>query len=550
MDYKKLADMLFPNVKDRSFYENKYKKRNLKPGQYVTRFAPSPTGYVHIGHMLQSILDYSLAKQTGGTFILRIEDTDEKRFVSDAVEVLFKTLNYYNIKPDEGLVSPTTQVGDYGPYIQSERKEIYQSYAKYLVEQGLAYPCFCTEEDDDKMRAAQKKEMGEYALTGYYGKWRKCHNLTLEQVAENLKNKKPFTIRFKSQSNDLNEKIEGEDAVRGTLSMQRWFKDEIILKSNGQSLYHLAHMVDDYLMGVNLVVRGSEWLPTYPLHLELLNALKFPKPKYMHTLLLCKVENGSKVKLSKRKHPECNMAFYEQEGYVQEAVIDYLFTMLDPNFENWRKLNPTASALDFKLNIKKFNPSEAMLDVVKINDISKNVIAYFSAEELYNRLLIYTQKFDKEFYKQLSANKDYAIKFLSIDRGGEKPRKDIAKLSEVKDRYAYFYKAPQVDFAKLELRPQLIKTVLSEYLKIYNEADDKDTWWNKIKALAEKLNFATDNKQYRADPSKFEGNISTLSNIIRVALTNSLTSVDMYYILKTLGTKEVTTRFNNLIKSL
>jgi len=550
MDYKKLANLLFPNVKGKNYYENKYKKREITNNAYVTRFAPSPTGYVHMGHMLQAFLDYTLAKQSGGTCIIRIEDTDDKRKVDDAVDYALKTLKHYNIKFDEGVISNEKTTGDYGPYYQSERKDIYQSFVKYLVEQGYAYPCFCTMEEEQKIRESQTKELGEHTLTGYYGKWRKCHNLTLEQVEQNLKANKPFTIRFKSLSTSLEDKIEGEDVTRGTISMQRWFKDEVILKSDGQAVYHLAHIVDDYLMGVNLVVRGSEWLPTYPLHIDLLNALKINKPKYLHTLLLCKVENGSKVKLSKRKHPECLMSYYEEQGYPMEAVRDYIYTLLNSNFEDWRKLNPTSDINEFKLTFNKLNSSEAMLDTVKIDNISKNIISLFTAEEVYNRLLNYTKKYDKDFYKFVSENKNYVVNFLDIDRGGIKPRKDIAKLNEVKQKYHYFLNQPNVDYSILNLDAKIIKNVLSEYVKVYSDKDNKDAWWNKIKTLAENLNFATDNKAYKLEPEKFNGNISTFSNILRLTLTGETQSVDMYGIMSVLGSDEVKNRFNLQIKKV
>lgn len=552
MDYKKLADLLFPNVKGKDYYEKKYKSQNrsLPEGAYVTRFAPSPTGYVHMGSMLQSVLDYTLAKQSGGVCILRVEDTDDKRKVNDAVDMMLKTLEFYNLNFNEGVKMGGKTAGEYGPYYQSERKDIYQSFAKHLVEIGLAYPCFCTATDEQFIRDQQTKELGEHALTGYYGKWRKCHNLTLEQIEQNLKANKPYTIKFKSKAISLDDKIDGFDVVRGKISMQRWFKDEVILKSDGQAVYHFAHIVDDYLMGVNLVVRGSEWLSTFPLHVELWNAFNFKMPKYLHTLLLCKIENGNKIKISKRKHPECLMGFYEEQGYPMEAVRDYIFTLLNSNFEDWRKLNPTANVFDFKLSFKKLNPSQAMLDVQKIDDISKNVISLFSAEELYNRLLAYTEKYDKEFYEYVKNNKDYVIKFLSIDRGGVKPRKDIAKLSDVKKLYGYFLTAPQVDFSQLGLKENVIKAALTEYIKVYSDADDKDTWWQKIKTLAEKLNFATDSKLYKANPENYEGNISAFANILRVALTNSTMSIDLFGIMQTLGKTKLKERFENALKTL
>ncbi len=552
MDYKKLADLLFPNVKGKDFYEKLYKTqtRNLPENAYVTRFAPSPTGYVHMGSMLQAVLDYTLAKQSGGVCILRVEDTDDKRKVNDAVDMMLKTLEYYNLNFDEGVRKGGKTVGDYGPYYQSERKDIYQSFAKYLVERGLAYPCFCTADDEAKIREEQTKELGEHALTGYYGKWRKCNNLTLEQVEQNLKANKPFTIKFASLAKSLDDKIDGFDVVRGKISMQRWFKDEVILKSDGQAVYHFAHIVDDYLMGVNLVVRGSEWLSTFPLHIELWNAFGFKIPQYLHTLLLCKVENGNKVKISKRKHPECLMGFYEEQGYPMEAVRDYIFTLLNSNFEEWRKLNPTANIFDFKLSFKKLNPSEAMLDVQKIDDISKNVISLFSAEELYSKLLTCTKKYDKDFYEYVKNNKNYVVKFLSIDRCGVNPRKDIAKLSEIKNIYSYFLTAPKIEFSKLNLDFKLIKTALSEYIKIYSSEDSKEVWWQKIKDLAEKLNFATNNKLYKANPENYKGNISDFANILRVAITNSTMSIDLYGIMQTLGKQKLTERFENALKTL
>jgi len=500
-----------------------------------------------MGNILQAILDYTLAKQTSGVSIVRVEDTDDKRKVDNAVDVMLSTLKQYNLNFDEGVVASNKSIGEYGPYYQSERKDIYQSYAKQLVEKGLAYPCFCTMDDEQQIRESQIKELGEHALTGYYGKWRKCNNLTIEEIENNLKANKPFTIKFKSQAKSLDDKIEGEDVTRGKLSMQRWFKDEVILKSDGQAVYHLAHIVDDYLMGVNLVVRGSEWLSTYPLHIDLLNALKINHPKYLHNLLLCKIENGSKIKISKRKHPECLMSFYEELGYPMEAVRDYMYTLLNSNFEDWRNANPTADINEFKVTFNKINAGEVMLDTAKIDNISKNVISLMTAEEVYNKFLEYTRKYDNELFDFVNKNKKYVTGFLAIDRGGVKPRKDLCKISEIKDKYHYFFNAPKVDFSTLNLDNKITKTVLSEYVKIFDIKDDKETWWNKIKTLAETLNFATDNKAYKADPTKFNGNISTLANIIRLSLTGETQSVDMYGIMQVLGNAEVIQRLTNAI---
>lgn len=547
MTNKELADLIFPNIdKTIEYYENLYPKRNLKEGAFVTRFAPSPTGFVHIGNLFQALTDYFLAKNSNGIFYLRNEDTDSKREVNEAVDKIMECLDYVGLNPDEYEYKGQV-VGQYGPYIQSERKEIYHTFIKHLIEIGRAYPCFCSAEELEIMR---KKQEAKKSQPGYYGAWAKCRDLTNEQIAEKIKNGETFVIRFRSEGNPMH-KIIFDDPVTGSIEFPENNNDMVIMKS-GDLLptYHFAHVVDDHLMHTTHVVRGQEWLPSIPLHIEMFNAFGFEIPKYIHNSLLLKQENGIKRKISKRKDPEALMSFYIKKGYPKEAVVESLMTILNSNYEEWRDLNPEASFLEFNFDPKKVGTSGALYDLEKLDNISKNIISKMSADELYNLLLNYTETFDKDFNKIIKENKQYTIDILNIERNIEKPRKDYANLSDIKPNIYYMYSNlfinKDYEWGKINELGE-IKNILNVYLNEYYDLnDDKDTWFNKIKELTDKLGYASNMKEYKKNPELYKGNVADISTVIRVALTTKSKTPDLYEIMKILGLEEIKRRISLL----
>ena len=542
MDYKDLANLIFPNAKDISYYEEKYPARNLPEGAVVSRFAPSPTGFVHIGGLYQALVAKEMTKKTNGVFFLRVEDTDQKREVENGVTGIVKSLIDFDILPDEGMVTETEEKGSYGPYKQSERKDIYQAYAKYLLEQGKAYPCFCTPEDLDTIR---KKQEGAKVRTGYYGVWAKCRNLTVEEAAEKIKNGENYIIRFKSPGRE-DRKIKHHDMIKGNVEFPENDQDIVIIKADGLPTYHFAHAVDDHLMRTTLVIRSDEWLSSVPLHLQLFYELGFRPPKYAHISPIMKNDNGNKRKLSKRKDPEAAVSYYKEEGIPVEAVKEYLLNIANSTFENWRRANPDKSLDEFDFQLNKMSVSGALFDMVKLLDIGKNVISRMSAQEVYENALDWANEYDKELV-QILENKDYALKVFGIERGNKKPRKDLSKWSDVKENIIYMYEEPSnYDFDKIS--GEDAKKVIEEYSKIYDYNDDKQVWFDKIKDVAEKLGYAREVKEYKAEPEKWPGHVGDVSTVIRVVLTGRRNTPDMYEIMQVLGKDEVTKRFENFIK--
>ena len=494
MDYKELANLIFPDAKDISYYEEKYPERNLPEGAIVTRFAPSPTGYVHIGGLYQSLVAKMSAKKTGGVFFLRIEDTDQKRKVENGVTDIVNSLKVFDMAPDEGMISETEWTGDYGPYIQSERKEIYQAYAKYMIEQGKAYPCFCTPEQEEERN---KLQLDAKIRPGYYGVWAKCRNLTLDEMAEKIKAGVPYVIRFKSTGRE-DRKIQISDGIKGKITFPEYDIDIVIIKSDGLPTYHFAHMVDDHLMRTTHVIRGDEWLPSVPLHVQLFKEAGFKAPKYCHISPMMKNDNGNKRKLSKRKDPEAAVSYYDELGVPPDAVKEYLLNIANSTFENWRRQNKDANIEDFDFHLNKMSVSGALFDMVKLFDVAKIVISRYSAEKVYNDSYAWAKKYDEELVKLLE-NKDYALKVLGIERGNAKPRKDIAKWSDLKENISYMYneefdKITEFDFGKVtdkELANKISKLYSEKYFDIN---DDKQTWFDKMKDLAEEVGFAREVK--------------------------------------------------------
>lgn len=542
MDYKELANLIFPDAKDISYYEEKYPERNLPEGAIVTRFAPSPTGYVHIGGLYQSLVAKMSAKKTGGVFFLRIEDTDQKRKVENGVTDIVNSLKVFDMAPDEGMISETEWTGDYGPYIQSERKEIYQAYAKYMIEQGKAYPCFCTPEQEEERK---KLQLDAKIRPGYYGVWAKCRNLTLDEMAEKIKAGVPYVIRFKSTGRE-DRKIQISDGIKGKITFPEYDIDIVIIKSDGLPTYHFAHMVDDHLMRTTHVIRGDEWLPSVPLHVQLFKEAGFKAPKYCHISPMMKNDNGNKRKLSKRKDPEAAVSYYDELGVPPDAVKEYLLNIANSTFENWRRQNKDANIEDFDFHLNKMSVSGALFDMVKLFDVAKIVISRYSAEKVYNDSYAWAKKYDEELVKLLE-NKDYALKVLGIERGNAKPRKDIAKWSDLKENISYMYneefdKITEFDFGKVtdkELANKISKLYSKKYFDIN---DDKQTWFDKMKDLAEEVGFAREVKEWKADPEKWPGHVGDISSVIRSKLTGRLNTPDLYEIIKVLGKDEVLRR--------
>lgn len=548
MNYKDLANLIFPDAKEIAYYEEKYPERNLKEGAIVTRFAPSPTGFVHIGGLYQSLIARKLTAQTDGVFFLRVEDTDQKREVENGITGIVNALKDFVIVPDEGMVSENEEKGNYGPYQQSLRKEIYQAYAKYLIEQGKAYPCFCTPEEIEGIRAKQEAAK---IRPGYYGVWAKCRNHTVEEMAEKIKNGDSYIIRFKSPGRE-DRKIKHHDVIKGNVDFPENDQDIVIIKADGLPTYHFAHAIDDHLMRTTHVIRGDEWLSSVPLHLQLFHELGFKAPKYAHIAPIMKNDNGNKRKLSKRKDAEAAVSYYEEEGIPAEAVKEYLLNIANSNFENWRRANPDKSMDEFELQLNKMSVSGALFDMVKLLDVGKTVISRMTAEKVYEEALNWAQKHDEELVKMLE-NKEYALKVFGIERGNKKPRKDISKWSEVKQNIEYmydekFYEKPQEYPYQVINNQEEIKKILTLYLeKYYDDSYDKQTWFDNIKELAGEMGYAKEVKEFKANPDQYKAHVGDVSTVLRVALTGRTNTPDMYEIMQILGKDRIAKRFEKAI---
>ncbi len=551
MDYKELANLIFPEAKEISYYEEKYPERNLKEGAIVTRFAPSPTGFVHIGGLYQSLIARKITEQTEGVFFLRIEDTDQKREVENGIIGIVSALKDFVITPDEGMISEEEEKGNYGPYKQSLRKEIYQAYAKYLIEQGKAYPCFCTPEEVEEIRAKQEAAK---IRPGYYGVWAKCRNHTVEEMAEKIKNGESYIIRFKSPGRE-DRKIKHHDVIKGNVDFPENDQDIVIIKADGLPTYHFAHAIDDHLMRTTHVIRGDEWLSSIPLHLQLFHELGFKAPKYAHIAPIMKNDEGNKRKLSKRKDAEAAVSYYEEEGIPEEAVKEYLLNIANSNFENWRRANPDKPMDEFELLLNKMSVSGALFDMVKLLDVGKTVISRMTAEEVYEKALDWAKRHDEELEKMLE-DKEYALKVFGIERGNKKPRKDISKWSEVKENIVYMYDDKFLEVSQeypyqVVNEKQEIEKILKLYLeKYYDPSDDKQTWFDKIKELAGEMGYAKEVKEFKANPDQYKAHVGDVSTVLRVALTGRTNTPDMYEIMQIMGKDSMTKRFEKAIAEM
>lgn len=546
-NFKNMADLLLPNItKTPDYYEQMYKKRDLPEGARVTRVAPSPTGYLHLGTLFVSLINRLVADSTGGIFFTRIEDTDKKREVEGGIADIITGLKRFGITIDEGFVEPALESGEYGPYQQSKRAEIYQTYAKSLIEQGIAYPCFCTEEDLSKVREQQEALK---VRTGYHGEWAKHRDITFEEAKALIDEGKPFVVRLCSPGNEEN-KVIFEDGIKGKIEMPENDEDFVILKSDGIPTYHFAHAVDDHLMGTTHVIRGDEWISSTPKHLQLFRLLGFKAPKYVHVSPIMKLDNGTKRKISKRKDPEAAVHFFAEEGYPTSSVIEYLMTIAASDFEDWRRANPTEDYKKFKFNTKKMSASGALFDTDKLNDVSKTVISRMNSETVVNYLLDWAKEFDSEFYEVISKDEEYARKVFSIDRDTPKPRKDIIKWSDAENYCSFFYDelyTPCYSLPEHISKENAVK-ILTAYKEVYDPSHDKQQWFDTIKSICPAAGFATDTKEYKQNPTAYNGNPGDASTIIRVAVTGRTNTPDLCSIMQVLGVERTMARIDAAIK--
>ena len=547
MTNKDLANLIFPNItKTIEDYEKEYPERNLPEGARVTRYAPSPTGFMHIGNFYSTVVDYVIAKKSNGVFYLRNEDTDGAREIEGAIEYIRHVLEHYNLNPDEYEYRDINETkGNYGPYIQSERKEIYHAFIKYLIEEGKAYPCFLTQEEMDVIREAQTKDKRRIGIYGRYAKYR---NLSPDEAAERIKNGENYVIRLKSQG-DFNKKFKFDDLAFGTMEFPENDIDVVIMKSsNLLPTYHFAHLVDDHLMRTTHVVRGQEWISSVPTHYELFKTFGFKMPKYVHTPLILKKDGDKIRKISKRLDPEARMTYYEEKGYPIYSVIEAIMTIANSNYEAWRENHPDAPFTDFEFSPKKMSASGALFDLDKLDNISKNYISRLKASEVFTMLDEWSKEYDKDFNDLINKYKEYTTDILNIEREQKKPRKDYASLSEVKGQIWYMYdelfETPEYEFAEGLDKDEINKVLKTYFEEYYDENDDKETWFNKMKEMTDKLGYSSDMKEYKENPDKYKGSVADISNIIRVGVTSKSQTPDLYVILKLLGKDRITKRIS------
>lgn len=547
MDYQALAELLFPDVTATpEELEARFPQRNLPEGAVVTRMAPSPTGFVHLGNLVQGMISERMAHRTNGVLFLRVEDTDAKREVPGAVEVLISSLKHYNIHFDEGATIDGDN-GAYGPYRQRQRAEIYHVYAKKLVMEGKAYPCFCTEEE---LTAMREKQEANKETTGYYGPYALWRDRSMEDIQAQLAAGNPWVLRFRS-TGSIENQFKFDDLVKGKLTITENNVDHVLLKSDGIPTYHFAHAVDDHLMRTTHVVRGDEWLSTLPFHIQLFQALGFKLPKYVHIGPLMKMDGASKRKLSKRKDPELALTYYKAEGFSALAMREYLMTVLNSNFEDWRRANPDADMDTFPFSPKKLNPAGSLFDYAKLIDVSKNVISRMTAEDVYRQLTEWALEFQPDFGEKLAQDPDYAKAILAIGRGGKKPRKDLATWKDARDYMGFFYddylESPVFD---QRFSRETIADVLTRFLEGYDPADDSAVWFNKVKAITEAIGFTTDMKAYKQNPDAFPGTVSDVSTFIRQAVTGKTNSPDLYTVMQLLGPDRTAERIRKALAIL
>ena len=549
MDYNKLAELMFPQIKKTpEDYEKEYPRRDLPEGAKVTRFAPSPTGFLHIGGLFAAFVAERVAHTSGGVFFLRIEDTDKKREVENGVSGIVSGLKAFGIEFDEGMTSETDEKGAYGPYIQSKRKDIYQALCKSLVQKGLAYPCFCSAEELAEVREEQEKNK---ITPGYYGKYAKCRELSYEEIESRINAGVPYVVRLKSPGAE-DKRFSFEDGIKGRIEMPENITDIVLLKTDGIPTYHFAHAVDDHLMGTTDVIRGDEWISSVPIHVQLFEVLGYDLPRFSHISPIMKEdeETGGKRKLSKRKDPEAAVTYYSEVGYPKEAVLEYLLTIANSNYEEWRAQNPLEDRNNFGFLLKNMSKAGALFDLAKLTDISKTYIATLTADEVYDRVTEWAENFNREFLGRLTDNPEYAHKIFGIERGNEKPRKDIAKWEEVPEYIEYFYQRPENAEYPENLSKEDMAEILTEYEKVYTADTTEEDWFPNVRDMSERLGYAKAPKFYKKNPEEFKGHVGDVSTVIRIAATGRRNTPDLYQILKVLGFDEVMERFDAAIKEL
>lgn len=548
MNREELANLIFPNItKTIADYEDEYPERNLGEGAIVSRYAPSPTGFMHIGNFLAATIDYVLARKSGGVFYLRNEDTDKMREVEGAVEYIRHVLEHYNMNPDEYEYRDINETkGCYGPYIQSERKEIYQAFIKHLIIEGKAYPCFLTQEEMDSIRESQTRDKRRI---GIYGRFAKYRDLDPSEAAERIKNGEKYTIRLKS-AGDFNRKFKFNDLANGEMEFPENDIDIPIMKSsNGLPTYHFAHLVDDHLMHTTHVVRGQEWISSIPVHYELFRMFGFKMPKYIHIPLILKKDGDKIRKISKRLDPEARMSYYEEKGYPTNAVIEAIMTIANSNYEAWREGHPDALFTEFEFSPKKMSSSGALFDLDKLDNISKNYISRLTKEEVYNGALIWSREYDSEFADILEKYKDYSMEIYNIEREQKKPRKDYTYYSEIKDKTWYMYDEyfDNIEYDFGEYNIEDVRIILNMYIeKYYVDTDTQEEWFNRIKEMCDTLGYASNMKLYRENPENYKGSVVDVTNIIRIALTTLSNTPDLYSLIKILGKERVTRRLQEI----
>lgn len=548
-DFERMAELLLGHIdKEPDYYEALYPARDLPEGARVVRIAPSPTGYLHLGTLFMALVNRITADSTGGIFYTRIEDTDKKREIEGGIDDIINGLIRFGINIDEGFVTPTEQKGNYAPYKQSERAEIYQCFAKKLVKEGLAYPCFCTAEELAAVREEQEKNK---IRTGYHGEFAVHRNITVEEAEALIKEGKPYVIRLKSPGNE-EKRIFVDDGIKGKVEMPENDEDFVLLKSDGIPTYHFAHAVDDHLMRTTHVIRGDEWLSSVPKHIQLFSLLGFKPPKFCHVAPIMKLDNGAKRKISKRKDPEAAVHYFAEEGYDAKSVIEYLMTIASSEFEDWRRANPTEPRQKFKFNLKKMSVSGALFDGDKLNDVSKNIVSTMNSETVVEKLTDWAKEFDPEFYNVLTADIDYTKAVFAIDRDCPKPRKDIAKWNEAKEYCSYFYEelyTPSYEFPE-NIAAEDVKAFLQKYVEVYSAEDTKEEWFGRIKEIAPTLGFAAETKEYKANKEAYKGSAGDLSTLIRIAVTGRRNTPDLCSIMQVLGRDACVKRLEDAISNI
>lgn len=550
MSLQQLADLIFPDVtKTPEDYLKAYPKRTLSEGAKVTRYAPSPTGFQHIGGVFAALVNERIAKQSGGVFYLRIEDTDQKREVEGAIEDTIATMHNFGMEFDEGMTGEDSSKGNYGPYKQSERAEIYKTFAKDLVIKGLAYPCFMTSEELNEMR---EKQTAAKLTPGCYGEFAIYRNLSAEEAIEKIKSGMPYILRLKSPG-DAEKRVEFVDLIKGETSFPENIQDVVIIKADGLPTYHFAHAIDDYLMGTTTVIRGEEWLSSLPIHVQLFEVLGFDRPEYAHIPNVMKLDGEAKRKLSKRKDPESAVSYYREEGYPRASVVEYLLNIINSSFEEWRMENPKADYHDFPVALDKMSKSGALFDLIKLNDVSKDVISKMPAEEVYALFVEWAKVYDQEMYDLATKYENMTKEIFNIDKEGPKPRKDYGKWSEVKEKICYFYDecfnaetAEQIELPK-NVSMEDAKAIITAYKEAYNYDTDQETWFNELKELAITLGYTADRKAYKKTPEAFKGMVSDVAGAVRTAISHRTNTPDLYTIMHIIGEEAVRARFESFL---